>query len=139
MKNTLVFAILTSLSLSAWSQDTGELVIHIENIKKIEGSMMVALYDDKELFLSLEVVRSDGKGINDEMITFSFKGLDHGVYAVSIFQDENNNGKLDANFMGIPSDPYAFSNNAKGLFGPPDFDDCKFELAGSQKKIIITL
>lgn len=99
---------------------------------------MIAVYDHEDRFLSKEIV-SDGKPINANTMEFSFKGLGSGVYAVSIYQDENDNGKLDANFMGIPSEPYAFSNNAKGMFGPPSFEDCKVEVSSGSQSIIISL
>jgi len=41
-----------------------------------------------------------------------------GKYAVSVFHDENSNGKLDTNFLGIPREGVGASNNAKGHFGP---------------------
>ena len=114
------------------------MVVKVENIKEVKGSLRIAIYNHEDHFLSKEVA-SDGRAIQNESITFSFEGLENGMYAVSIFHDENNNGKLDSNLMGIPSEPYAFSNNAKGLFGPPSFEDCKFEISGSEKQIVITL
>ena len=99
---------------------------------------MIAVYDHEDRFLSKEVV-SEGKPINASSMAFSFKGLGSGIYAVSIYHDENDNGKLDANFMGIPSEPYAFSNNAKGMFGPPSFEDCRFEVKSGVQEIIISL
>ena len=72
-------------------------------------------------------------------MVFTFEGLESGMYAVSLFHDENDNGKLDANFMGIPREPYAFSNNAKGFFGPPTFQDCQFEVVQGTKEIVISL
>ena len=42
--------------------------------------------------------------------------------------DENGNGELDANFVGIPKEPWGFSNNAKGKFGPPKWEDVQFSI-----------
>ena len=110
------------------SQDTShELVVKVHNIKHFKGSLKYALYDDSEKFLK-EAFTSGGAAIEDHTIVFKVGGLKDGTYAVSIFHDENDNGELDANWIGIPSEPYAFSNNAKGKFGPPDFDACQFEL-----------
>ena len=50
--------------------------------------------------------------------------------------DENGNGELDANFVGIPREPWAFSNNARGNFGPPTWEDTKFELNGQATQTI---
>jgi uncharacterized protein (DUF2141 family) len=49
-----------------------------------------------------------------------------GKYAVSLFLDENSNGKLDTGAFGIPTEKTGFSNNAQGTYGPPKFDDCQF-------------
>jgi len=49
-------------------------------------------------------------------------------YAVAVFHDANNNGVLDKNAFGIPTEAYGFSNNARGRFGPPDFGDCLIEI-----------
>ncbi|WP_425391403.1 DUF2141 domain-containing protein [Ekhidna sp.] len=138
MKKLLFLSVACFVAISAYSQDQCELVVKIENIKKVKGSLKVALYNHEDHFLSKEVM-SDGKLIDSSTMEFSFKGLGQGTYAVSIYQDENDNGKLDANFMGIPSEPYAFSNNAKGMFGPPSFQDCQFEIKEGAKQIIISL
>lgn len=116
----------------------GELIVRIENIKSIKGSMKIAVYDRKDLFLSDSVVLIGNQKIETVNVEFVFRDLPEGSYALSIFHDENDNGKLDSNFMGIPSEPYAFSNNAKGAFGPPKFEDCLVEVVG-HKKITITL
>lgn len=99
---------------------------------------MLGLFNDKAMFLE-NAMMGGGKQIDNSVITFNFKGLEQGTYAVSIFHDENSNGELDANFLGIPKEPYAFSNNAKGYFGPPSFEQCKFEVAAERKEIVISL
>jgi len=137
MKKLLIITATCLGTLAGFSQKNCELVVRVENIETIKGSLMIAVYDHADRFLSKEVV-GDGKPITSQSMEFSFKGLGKGVYAVSIYQDENDNGKLDSNFMGIPSEPYAFSNNAKGMFGPPSFEDCKFEVNPGNKHIIIS-
>jgi uncharacterized protein (DUF2141 family) len=59
-----------------------------------------------------------------------FTGLPAGDYAVTIFHDENNNGKFDENWMGMPLEGYGFSNNVKPMLKAPSFDDCKFHYEG---------
>lgn len=65
--------------------------------------------------------------------------LPPGDYAVSAFYDTNGNGKLDSNFFKIPNEPFGFSNNASGSFGPPTFDQAKFGFGATNQKIAITL
>lgn len=99
---------------------------------------MIAVFDHADHFLSKEIM-SEGRLIESNSIEFSFKGLGKGIYAVSIYQDENSNGKLDTNLLGIPTEPYAFSNNATGVFGPPSFEQCQFEILGGSQEIHISL
>ena len=65
--------------------------------------------------------------------------LPNGDWAVAITQDTNNNDKLDKNMMGIPTEPFAFSNNVRPRFAPPEFDDCKFTVSGPGKVVSIVL
>jgi uncharacterized protein (DUF2141 family) len=64
--------------------------------------------------------------LDNEEITVVLENVAPGEYAVSIFHDENDNGKLDRGTYGIPVEKTGSSNNAKGTYGPPTFDDCKF-------------
>lgn len=62
-----------------------------------------------------------------------------GSYAVTIYHDENGNGKLDTNWIGIPKEPVAVSNNAKGRMGPPKYKDAMFVVGGGEKALAISL
>ena len=61
-------------------------------------------------------------------MSYTFSNLTTGEYALAIYHDENSNGKLDSNFLGMPTEDYVFSNYATGNFGPPSFEDAKFTL-----------
>ena len=62
-----------------------------------------------------------------------------GEWAVALSQDTNDNDKLDKNFLGIPTEPYAFSNNVRPRFAAPNFEECKFTVAGPGQVISIAL
>ncbi|MGJ7582834.1 DUF2141 domain-containing protein [Variovorax sp. RHLX14] len=62
------------------------------------------------------------------MAKLIFVGLPPGRYAVKSFADENGNGKLDTNLVGLPTERYGFSNDAKGRMGPPSFEQASFML-----------
>ena len=141
MKYFILAISICCIGFSTYGQDqnhTCDLLVKVKNIKKIEGSIKIAIYNHEDHFLSKEI-RSDGQKIDSNTLEFSFKGLGEGVYAISLFHDKNDNDKLDSNFIGIPTEPYAFSNNAKGMFGPPSFEDCKFSLSSGSKEITISL
>jgi uncharacterized protein (DUF2141 family) len=54
------------------------------------------------------------------------KDLPFGTYAIAMYQDMNDSGHIDRNFLGIPKEPYAFSNNIRPMAAAPKFKDCKF-------------
>jgi uncharacterized protein (DUF2141 family) len=57
-----------------------------------------------------------------------FEGLKPGTYAVSVLHDENANGRLETNFLGIPREGAGISNNASPEFSAPRFNDAAFQL-----------
>ena len=59
---------------------------------------------------------------------FVFTGLPPGRYAIAIYHDENGNGVMDKNFIGIPSEGFGFSRNARGFAGPPSFNAAAVEI-----------
>ena len=77
--------------------------------------------------------------ILDRKAECEFTGIAPGTYAVSVYHDENSNGKLDTNFLGIPREGVGASNNARGHMGPPKFDAAKFEFAGGRLNLKITI
>lgn len=100
-----------------------------------KGAVHVALYDSKDKFLkapSRKAVVQAGEHAR-------FDGLAPGRYAVTLYQDENGNGSLDRNVFGIPSEPYAFGNDAKGSFGPPSFEAASVELPATGAQVTINL
>ena len=65
--------------------------------------------------------------------------LPSGEYAISVFHDENENQKLDTNFISIPKESFGFSNNVLGLMGPPSFEKAKFQVMNTKNKVYIEL
>jgi uncharacterized protein (DUF2141 family) len=64
--------------------------------------------------------------IIDSVATFTIDSLEYGTYAIKVYHDENSDGELDTNILGIPSEDYGFSNDASGWFGPPSWEKSKF-------------
>jgi len=128
-KIILIFWLSLTFALSLKAQENKhDLTIEISGLNSNTGSVFIALYNNKKDFL-----KNNYKGvkanISNKKTSYTFKELPEGTYAVSFFNDENNNKKLDTNFLGIPKEQYGFSNNAKGFMGPPKYDDAKFQLS----------
>jgi uncharacterized protein (DUF2141 family) len=61
-------------------------------------------------------------------LTVLVPDLPLGKYAVAAYVDNNKNGRQDKNFLGVPKEIYGFSNDARGMFGPPDFTEAAFDI-----------
>src|SRR5688572_5806575 len=135
----LNFSLLLMIGLLATSNLFAQrkLEVTVKNIKEVKGTIRIALYNNEkdflENFLQGKIVKVTG---NEAKIIF--ENLKPGDYAISVFHDENENEKLDSGFMGIPNEPYGFSNDAMGTFGPPSFEKAKMNLT-SDKASVITL
>jgi uncharacterized protein (DUF2141 family) len=82
-----------------------------------------------------KVVASATARANGATALCVFGKIHEGTYGVSAFHDQNENGKLDTNFLGMPIEDYCASNNARGVLGPPSFDDAKFSFRGGTKRL----
>ena len=116
------------------------LTVNITGIKSIKGDIYVYLFTSEEGF-PIEISKaSKSKKIkltkNDTIIYF--KNLKTGIYAVSVYQDIDENGEINQNFLGIPKEPVGVSNNAEGFMGPPKYENAKFSL-NANKSINIKL
>jgi uncharacterized protein (DUF2141 family) len=116
---------------------TTNLEIHITGFENSDGLAKVAINNSKENY------ESDGKPFkgfeykisNNEVVQTVI--LPYGRYAVKVFHDENNNDQLDTRIFGIPKERYGFSNNARGSFGPPDYEKTEFILTNAEQTITI--
>lgn len=111
-------------------QDQYLLELKVTGLEEPKGKLMIAIYDNNidfpgdNAFLLRKI---NIETIEDQRTTFY---LPTGTFAISIFHDINGDEKLNTNFIGIPKEPYGFSN-AKGTFGPPSFEKASFIMPGS--------
>ena len=98
------------------------LTVTITGLKNNDGKVMIQLMDEHK-----KTVKQAMLNIKNKKAEWIVNDISGGRYAIRLFHDENNNQKMDTNFMGIPKEGYAFSNNAKGTFGPPAHEKTLFE------------
>lgn len=106
-----------------------KLDVEINGIKTNAGFIEIGIYNSDDHFLE------EGKSfktykipVKNKKASISISDLPQGTYAITLYHDENEDGKCNMNFLGIPKEPYAFSNNFKPKFSAPSFEDCEFSL-----------
>ncbi len=130
----------TALLVGTLKASAADLTVHIANIEKSSGSILIGVYDSAEGFLDPKGMKARMKlTANTDGVSHTFHGLPEGDYAISVFHDEDDDGKLKKNFMGVPREPLGMSRDAKGSFGPPQFSDAVFTLLEAGTEITITL
>lgn len=112
-----------------------DLSVRVIGFKHISGNVELCLFDNEEGFMK-QAVSCQFVKVEKEAVIYSFKGIANGTYAVVVFQDLNDNQDLDTNFMGMPKEPYGFSNNPSTTFGPPNFEGARFEVENDTEIVI---
>ena len=113
----------------------------VVGLRNNKGQVFCALYASAEGFPkdSQRAIQRTTSSISDRKASCEFSGIEPGRYAVSVFHDENSNGKLDTNFLGMPREGVGASNDARGHMGPPKFDAAAFQFAGGRLSLKITI
>jgi uncharacterized protein (DUF2141 family) len=124
-RKLLMTAIVVILAFVAFGQV--QLQVTVTGIKENKGSIRVGLFNSENDFLKKAVYGEIVKVTGSEVVVV-FNNLPAGEYGVSVIHDENDNGELDSNFMGIPKEGFAFGNDAMGTFGPPSYSDAKIHV-----------
>ncbi len=127
MKYPLFLAVL----LSAYSVQAGELKLELEGKGMAGNQVRVAIYSasaPEQFPFDEKFYRGIVNEATSDRLTVLVPDLPPGKYAVAAYVDNNRNGRLDKNFLGVPKEIFGFSNNARGMFGPPDFSAAAFEI-----------
>ncbi len=125
------------LSFAENSLSAQSLIIRLPEPAGSEGSFMVGIYKEKDNFPDEPSIPKKITVDNNFNRILEFKSLSKGTYAVSVYHDLNNNGKLDRNLLGIPKEPFAFSNMKSMGMGPPKFKDTSFQFENQTKEITL--
>ena len=114
---------------TAWSQ-TCSIAITVKGINNNKGKIVLYLYNSATGYPGdhRKAFQTVSNTISNNQCSIVLNDIPVGIYAIAYFHDENNNGKMDTNFLGIPSEGVGASNNAKGFMGPPKFSDAKFKV-----------
>jgi len=121
----LPFVLAVVCSSIAMAQST--LVVEVElNRPKDGGVVRIALCPNVEAYDKEKGCRVASGKADGEIVRISVADLPEGRYAIKAFHDVNESGSMDFNWVGMPKEPYGFSNNAMGAMGPPKFEQAAF-------------
>ncbi len=114
--------------------------VQISDVRATTGNVMIAIvagadgFADKTQPIASLILPARG-----DTVAFTTNALPAGEYAIRVMHDVNGNGELDANFVGVPTEPYGFSNDASGSFGPPKWEAARFSIGADGAVQRITL
>ena len=131
MTITRCAAFLTCLIAGTVMADGDSLTVHLNGLKNAQGNVRIGLYANPATF------RKESKAMLIKQIQaipgkmdIQFTDLPHGRYSIMAYHDEDANGELNRRFGMFPTEGYGLSNNPQ-ISGPPAFDECAFEVAGT--------
>jgi uncharacterized protein (DUF2141 family) len=133
----LVVAVSLPAPLSAQAHERGTFVLKISGILAVKGQIKIAMFNTPETWLGDHPAYHATVDVDSLAVTWKISDIPYGDYGIAVFHDENKNGKIDKNFLGIPQEPYGFSNNMRIALGPPSWDKSKFVVKGALTELSI--
>ena len=121
--------------------DKPNVVVNITNIKQVKGNLRVAFYKKGSAFPKEGSITyaKEVKVTQVGEMSLSFTDIPFGEYAIAVFQDKNQNQKIDKNLVGYPTEPFGFSKNFKPKFSEPEFSDCNVLISPTTNTFTIKL
>jgi uncharacterized protein (DUF2141 family) len=147
MKTLFLIPLIVIISACMYAQpgvhcdrnQTGTLVVLIKGLKNTEGSLRVALFNSADQFMGDVVYEGTVVKISNGEMLVKFEEIPFGDYAIAVIHDEDNDGQLDKNVLGIPTEGYGFSNHAMGKYGPPKWLQASFFMDKRSQASIVEL
>jgi len=148
---TLLMLLLMALSISAYTQELvatsvsigkpGEIHIRVGDLRNSMGHVVALLFNKQQGYPDASdlALHKLSVTIQNKTAHLQFSNLLAGKYVVSLFHDEDNNGKLNRNGFGAPAEGVGVSNNIPGNFGPPDYKKCQIEVTHGKTEIAIAM
>ncbi|MDO6428866.1 DUF2141 domain-containing protein [Thalassotalea sp. 1_MG-2023] len=127
IKLTIATALLT-LTSSVFSHS---LQLEIREVKSNQGKILAQLFNGESNYQTNNPMMAQQTMAKEGTLIVTFSNLENGEYAIRYFHDENNDNQLATNLIGIPTEGYGYSNNAKGNFGPAKYQDMKVSIVDS--------
>lgn len=129
------------LSFTGGENNQGELFIKVEGIKKVQGRIGILLFNKEGGFPenAENAILNTKVEVTSKNMRINLGSLPFGKYAIAIVHDVNSNEEFDKNMLGIPKEPFGFSNNKSIFFGLPDFEEAAVQLNAAERETTIKL
>ena len=137
-KLVIIFFMSFGFNFMVLAQDSYTITVEINNVGSTDGSILLAIFNSEKTFLK-QGFKQAKLAPKNGTITYKFDGIIPGIYTISAVHDLNDNGELDTNFIGIPTEPYGVSKDGKQTFGPPSYEEAVFQLAQEDMDVLINL
>ena len=126
----LLFSLISLIIPYAVLSQNYNIIVTVTGLHNNNGKVILELYNSEDGYPKEpnKAYRTTSQIIANNTCTIVLNNIPKGTYAIACYHDENDNGKLDTNFLGIPNEGVVASNNAKGFMGPPKFKDAKFDV-----------
>jgi len=139
----LLFGMVLSIATESAAEATGgaTLVIRVTGLRSDSGKVHVILFDRAKGYPTRpgKSTRKAVGSISGGVSIVTFKGLSPGTYAASALHDEDSDGRMKTNFIGMPKEGIGASNDARGVMGPPSFEAACVEVSAPRTTIGIKM
>jgi len=139
--NLLISLLVIFILLSAFSQSektTTNITVKVVDLRSNDGKVGLTLFNAEEGFPSEpdNAIAKKYIEIKDKTAQATFENVAEGKYAIAVYHDEDEDGEIETNWIGIPKEGTGSSNNPKSRMGPPRYKDCEFDTRQSKELII---
>lgn len=132
MKRSKIMLILVASFLMTQSLYAADLEVVVRGFEDNQGAAIISLHNNKDTFPSeiSKAFRMTTAKINNKTVSVTFTDVPAGTYALAVVHDQNSNGELDTNFLGIPQEGVVVSGSGSKSFGAPAYEDSVFSFEG---------
>jgi uncharacterized protein (DUF2141 family) len=128
----LLFISITFLICSFKNENDGKIKINLTGIDvSKKGNLVIGVFKKENFPIENKSSYNKIIPVTDSKMEITFNNINPNDYGIAVFQDKDKNNKLSTNLIGIPNEPFGFSNNKFGTFGPPEFKDVSIKVSES--------
>ncbi|MGI9390105.1 MAG: DUF2141 domain-containing protein [Boseongicola sp.] len=138
MKRAFIVSTVFAFALLANTSAAADLNLSITGVGSQSGQFLISVFTDGTSWMKRPISTGIAKVESGGSASVQFE-LPPGTYGLAVVHDANGDGKINVNALGIPTEAFGFSKNARSLFGPPRFNRARFELGENSKSITIRL